>query len=382
MDAARRAAYLRDGVVVVPDVLDATDLALLRAELDRLDTLGVFRDSSTSREGTSHEITRLDCISNVVRALLFDARIVDVVGALLEGPFALHMATCFKKQARTGLGTRWHSDNGQLQPDPDEVTGPTLDDPTRGLGLWVAIEDPADAADPSVDSPFAYVPGSRRADVHYALDPHSSYRQAAVLTPELERRVVRPRLAPGSAVLFSYNTLHSTADNTTARDRRALSLHFLALDQFTRVFPPPGGKHPALRGRGARGGEREYGADARGAWDALRKNGTPERRPWRDDDVVQLLRDVTTTVQTQIGADAERLQRITVELPLGAEPLVQAVTSVELAFLRAVDNEATIEALVDHVSDELGADPSDVRRRITRFASLLQDFGVIAAHAS
>lgn len=374
---AMRATYEGDGAVVVPDLLDATDLALVRQELDRLAALKLYRDSATAA-GSSHEISFLDSYSPVMRALLFDARILDVGAALLDGPFALHWSACFKKQARTGLGTRWHADNGQLA--HRAVYGGNQHPPTKGLGMWIAIDEVA-----SDGSSFMFIPGSRSSEVEHLPDPNNVARLEAVMTPELKSRIVRPAVPPGSVVLFSYDILHATGDNRSEQDRRAVSFHFLTGDQFTPHLQR-GARFPWLRGPLARAGRPEYGSDQEGIWSRLRagERPFPLHGPAKLDDVLRLKTPARLKVHTNISSDDEALAHASVSLPIGAAPLEHAIGWREVELLRAIDDESSLEELMEALAEDDDSHDDDeatviaTRERLAAFVGVLRDFGVLA----
>jgi ectoine hydroxylase-related dioxygenase (phytanoyl-CoA dioxygenase family) len=360
-----RDQYQAEGVIVLPAFLDARDLEILTAELARLEALGLFVNSASSATGTSHEMNGVDCLSEVVRALLFSPRIIDVAASLIDAPFALHLATCFLKRARTGLGTRWHA---------DDSFGRELHPRDKAVGMWIAVDEVR-----AENAPFLYVPGSKRGDVVYEQDKDSNYRFRAVMTPEMEARAVRPTLPAGSLVLFSYDTLHATGDNHTDADRRALSFHFLSEDQFSPSFPLVQGRFPHVAGPRSSGGLVEYGRDHRMDWEALRSGVLQARghSPARLDEVLRLTSAVSLETSSQITADSEELTALLLKLPLGWSTVDRHIGWKEAELLRVIDGEITLGDAVAHLTDD-GDDQARLSARLAGFVGLLRDFGVAA----
>ena len=130
--------FRHDGYLAVPGFYGADEVAALQAEVERFKREGLVRNVATEGDGTTHSTTKanLQLIplfdkSDLVRALPFDAKVVEAVGQLIGDPFLLHLDQMFLKPARHGVGTAWHQDNAYFR----------IADPLRGTAMWIAIHD-------------------------------------------------------------------------------------------------------------------------------------------------------------------------------------------------------------------------------------------------
>ena len=131
--------------------------------MERFKREGLVRNVATDGDGTTHSTTKanLQLIplfdkSDLVRALPFDAKVVEAVGQLIGEPFLLHLDQMFLKPARHGVGTAWHQDNAYFR----------IADPLRGTAMWIAIHDATLA-----NGTLHLIPGSHRERYEHRRDP-------------------------------------------------------------------------------------------------------------------------------------------------------------------------------------------------------------------
>ena len=261
--------FRRDGYLAVPRFYGAGEVAALQAEVERFKGAGLVRNVATDGDGKTHSTTKanrqlipLFDKSDLVRALPFDAKVVDAVGQLIGDPFLLHLDQMFLKPARHGVGTAWHQDNAYFK----------IADPLRGAAMWIAIHDATLA-----NGTLHLIPGSHRKRYEHRRDPDSDHHIRA-WPPE--ERAEPIELEAGGVAFFCYGTAHCTRANTTGRERAGMAFHFLHTDYAApRLVEGDRRTRPFLTGPRATGGRAEYGVEVAGTWEreVQRVNGTLHR---------------------------------------------------------------------------------------------------------
>lgn len=228
--------YLDDGYLVVPDLVGADELELLRRDTILLargaypcDALRPLPPGLSDQE----ILARLLCIhqphqvSPVIRRFVTHRRIAGVlarlVGAHLAPTWWSGGVKCMQSMLFVkppGLpGQAWHQDEWHI--------------PTRDRSLtaaWVAIDDATrDSGCLSV------LPGSHRAGHLYSTAPHGRpdefdpTEEAHGFDPSGEIEVEVPA---GSVVFFNGYLLHRSRRNRSERYRRALVCHYMTMSSF------------------------------------------------------------------------------------------------------------------------------------------------------
>jgi ectoine hydroxylase-related dioxygenase (phytanoyl-CoA dioxygenase family) len=242
------------GYTTVPDMFTPGETAAMVAELERFKREGLLRNVATDGDGTttsatSHnlQICPIHPRSRFYRALPFHPKVVGVVGALIGDPFVFYLDQIFLKPARTGAGTGWHQDNAYFK----------VADPTKGVGMWVALHDATVA-----NGTMHVIPGSHLDAFAHERDPGSDHH---IRMEADESKAVPVELPAGGALFFNFGVAHCTKANTTDRERAGLALHFLNAGFIPgeRRWPPA---TPLLSGPDADGGKALWGEDLRGAW--------------------------------------------------------------------------------------------------------------------
>jgi ectoine hydroxylase-related dioxygenase (phytanoyl-CoA dioxygenase family) len=220
---AQLAQYVDLGYLVVPDLFDADEAAAMRFELERMHRSGRFWDASLQPDGSPAGVN-LHCMgmgerSPLFGALMLEPRMVALARELVGDPLVFQQDQILLKPARVGRGTGWHQDNAYFgHPDP-----------TRGVGIWIAIH-PATIANGTMQ----VIPRSHRAAVRHALAGGTAYLQEAAEVCEGE--AVAIELAPGGALLFNNGVLHCTKDNLSDAPRAAIALHYVNGDHVRPEF--------------------------------------------------------------------------------------------------------------------------------------------------
>lgn len=248
------AQFQSEGYAVFPTFFSATELTAMLAELERFKREGLGRNVATEGDGKTHSTTKvnyqiipLNDKSALFRALPFAPKVVATVGKLIGTPFVRQLDQIFLKPGRTGAGTNWHTDNAYFQ----------IDDPTKGVGMWIALHD-ANLANGTLH----VIPRSHLETFDHERDLSSDHH----ITFRADDSRALPILLPaGGAVFFNYGIGHGTKANNTDHERAGLAFHFLNTAYIPTARLTDTIVH--VTGPQATGGQREYGVRVEGTWD-------------------------------------------------------------------------------------------------------------------
>jgi ectoine hydroxylase-related dioxygenase (phytanoyl-CoA dioxygenase family) len=216
--------YHQDGIVQVPQLLDAAEVERIRSVF--MDHVAVDRslaiddgvpddDPLAKYPRFVHPHRRTDTeAGKIALELMLDSRILDVVQALI-GP-ALGAQSMFYFKPPGARGQALHQDNTFLRADPETC-----------LAAWIAVDD-VDAA----NGGLAVVPGSHREDLACPepADLTESFTNVEVPVPEGLSKV-QTKMRAGDVLFFHGSVVHGSRPNTTTdRFRRALIFHYVPED--------------------------------------------------------------------------------------------------------------------------------------------------------
>lgn len=257
----QHAAYVRDGFAIVDGFFNADEVAVMRAELARLQAAGLLRNVCTDGDGETESMTQMNLQicplspqSEVARALVFAPKVVAMAEQLLGGVVSQRLDQIFLKPARHGAGTNWHQDNGYFS----ESRGQDAD---RGFGMWIALHDASPA-----NGTLQLIPGRYREVFDHRRDGGSDHHVTCADTVD-PSQAVAVSVAAGGVAVFNYGVPHATGPNTTDHERAGLALHFL--DQRIAAATTNPIRGPILNGPECDGGQAKWGDDQRGRWAAL-----------------------------------------------------------------------------------------------------------------
>jgi ectoine hydroxylase-related dioxygenase (phytanoyl-CoA dioxygenase family) len=217
LDQFASEGYLRWGAMFEPAEVEA-----LRAEYDRVfaeaEADGRYRNLSVGDGDEAakrgHGTRMLQIInmcerSLAFRRLLYDRRLLAVVRELIGPNLMLFHDQALNKLPRVGGPVTWHQDNGYWRCRPANL-----------VSCWIALDD-ADAENGAMQ----VSPGS-----HLAPQAHATSAQSGALleVPPPENAVLVD-LPAGGCMFHHCQTLHYTAPNRSARQRRAFIIHYMAV---------------------------------------------------------------------------------------------------------------------------------------------------------
>lgn len=199
---ARIRAIEVDGYVVIPDLLDATQLEPIREELDRLPTTAT--DYSENQRGCSH--VQWTDSPHAIRVIALP-RMIDFLTTLFGDE--LICTSCTYAVSRPGHpGIAIHTD---AQPYGSAIFGMQASSPCLVRVLYYL-----DDLTPEC-SPFKVIPGSHLS-LHADGNPYHRYLS--------HRDEVMVTCRAGSAVIINQKVFHANYPNYSNRDRRMLAIAY------------------------------------------------------------------------------------------------------------------------------------------------------------
>jgi hypothetical protein len=255
LDAAQVALYARDGCILVRDVLSAAEIAMLRAEADRLLELTVNASIALGEKSPRLDVCRrgdaisvrkiqpLSDVSPLIAGVLADDRVLGPLRSILGcEPVPMEEKLNYKQlipgdlpidAAREGDSFDLHCDWSYFDHNGY---------PRESLSVAVAVDDAT-----SQNGCMRVLPGSHTRDWPIQAPHNPLLVEGAV--PESDLLDV-PQLA-GSALIFHSGLVHGSGDNTTSRPRRLLIFsyhpewHVTEPDRRNRHLREAGAAHEA-----------------------------------------------------------------------------------------------------------------------------------------
>ena len=221
-------AYHRDGVIVVPNVLDAETLARLRAIVAELvagaAAVSEHNEVYDLEPGHTPEAPRVRRIKAAHKvhpafdALVRSEPVLDILTKLVGPDLRLHGSKLNMKSAQYGSPVEWHQDWAFYPHTNDDL-----------LAIGVMLDD----TDLS-NGPMLVTPGTHRGPVwsHHGDDG----RFIGLIDPDLiQGEIARatPCVGPAGSLSFHHvRALHGSAPNTSDRSRNLLLYEVAASDAW------------------------------------------------------------------------------------------------------------------------------------------------------
>jgi len=209
------AAYQRDGVIRVRSLFDAERMKEIRAALERYqrEIAPTLPDSDVIFEADGQSVRnlwRMEVHDAFFRDLAADARIRQLVGALVGGEPTCAGVETFNKPARVGSGVPPHQDNAYFCRRPPDV-----------LTVWVAVDPVTES-----NGPVYYIRGSHKR----GMLPHKpSGVKGNSMGLDADYDNSDPfvgTLDPGDALMHHCQTIHYSSRNNTDQPRCGLLMVF------------------------------------------------------------------------------------------------------------------------------------------------------------
>ena len=230
------------GYTTVDGFFEPNEIAAMRLEVDKWVLNELPRDVSTDpQKRQNFQLIPLHERSALFRALPFGPKVVETVGALIGHPLVKILDQMFLKPAKVGMGTHWHTDNAYFH----------LTDPMAGVAMWIAIDD-ANVA----NGTLKVIPGAFRKIFAHTKDVDSDHHIRAQIE---EAGAVSCELEAGGVAFFCFGTPHATGDNTSAKPRAGVGIHFVNEDK-AEGYVSTRWQQIRISGNDASEGQREYGS--------------------------------------------------------------------------------------------------------------------------
>jgi 2-oxoglutarate-dependent dioxygenase len=225
LDNEQVAFFQEHGYLGVGPVLDAEELAALRAAYDRIfhgtekpasyRNLGKKEGEEVSA-GAVLQIIDMHKLDDAFCRILHKEALLDVTAALLGAPnVRLYHDQGLFKPPRIGDVVPWHQDNGYWRLEPPGAAS-----------CWIALDDA------TLENGCMWVlPGSHKAGV---VDHQRAGQTIQLEAAADETRAVSVPLPAGSAMFHHCQTLHRTLPNETAHQRRAWVIHYMPAQTWQR----------------------------------------------------------------------------------------------------------------------------------------------------
>jgi ectoine hydroxylase-related dioxygenase (phytanoyl-CoA dioxygenase family) len=208
-----RAAYDRDGYLVVPDVFAPDELAAIDRELDRLiEQPGV--EAGPNRRGWIYDVASRSAIT---WRFAEDARLVALVDDVVYPGLAIHSSKLVTKEPGSADVCHWHQDEAfYLTPEDADTHS------SRRMSVWVPLQ-----AATEENGCLWVVPGSHRWGIEEWVWQEDGTCQKRISRHAYAEQHARALpVAAGAAVLFTAWTWHHSKSNRTDGRRRAFIVSY------------------------------------------------------------------------------------------------------------------------------------------------------------
>jgi len=199
------ATFDRDGFVIVPNLFRRDESAALKDEMQRV-VADVIRESEA--EGRDPRIRHsgvfvgLAARSEVYRQAVRDARLLDVIAAIMSPNIAFFSDKAVFKSEGTEFSSPWHQDWAYWKG-------------SHKFSVWVALDDVSPE-----NGCLRVLPGSHRTFVEHNHDTGDGRFGNRLDDDKLDDSgAVTAAMEAGGAVFFSDLTLHASYPNTSRADR-------------------------------------------------------------------------------------------------------------------------------------------------------------------
>jgi phytanoyl-CoA hydroxylase len=220
--------YRRDGVIVVPDILDADTLSQVRAVIAELvagsaktlEHTDVY-DLEPGHTAESPRVRRIKAPQKVhplFDQIVRNPAVLDILKKLIGPGLRLHGSKLNMKSARYGSPVEWHQDWAFYPHTNDDI-----------LAIGVLLDD----TDLS-NGPMLVTPGTHKSEVwnHHGDDGHfAGLIDPDTIKSEIDRAV--PCMGRAGSMSFHHvRALHGSAMNTSDRPRNLLLYEVAASDAW------------------------------------------------------------------------------------------------------------------------------------------------------
>jgi ectoine hydroxylase len=216
--------YRRDGLVFLPGLFEAEEIAALKAEQERIFTLQLethLRADSGEFLGT----TAMDRVSPLYARLLNDERLLEVAEQILGPNLYCHQFKIILKEPFGTLSLPWHQDYAPWK-HHDGMPSPTA------VSLSIYLDEVNE-----FNGPIMFVPGSHiEGLIAYEIIDVPGTTPIPSLPDETVARlvsaggIVAPKGIAGSITIFDCCTAHASGSNLSPDPRHLIYLSYNPID--------------------------------------------------------------------------------------------------------------------------------------------------------
>lgn len=206
--------FFREGCVLVPGILNAVEVAALRAKTDDLAADPNTSERHISYVGDTFVLRYCHEADALFAETAAHESVLSLVGAVLDSGVVFNAMNVIRNGPGQAI-SRWHVDDLLEMPLPESIT--RFDPRIRLPVLWLTVQVALSDIDTLENGPSQFVPGS-----HY-----SGRYPPAGEHPEFEGRGPKPMLCKaGDVYLFNHQCWHRGAPNLSDRTRYLMQLQY------------------------------------------------------------------------------------------------------------------------------------------------------------
>jgi len=222
-----------DGWLFLPEVFDAEEVGLLKAEAEaiyRQQRPEVWREKS----GAPRTAFAAHTYSEPFRVLGAHPRLIGPVEQIFGEKLYMHQFKINAKSAFTGEVWQWHQDYGTWKRD-DGMPEP------RAMNISVFLDEVMHINGPLLLVPKSQTSGDLKAshDKETTSYPLWTLDEETVTRLVLEGGIVAPTGKPGGVLMFHSNLVHGSAGNITPYPRKIVYLTLNAVSNYIRTPTRP-----------------------------------------------------------------------------------------------------------------------------------------------
>lgn len=238
--------YARSGFAIVPTLLAASDVEVIRSRIMEIaagrvpeyPAADIEFEPERDETGTPvvRKINRCAEHDDVFMTVARDERILDVVESLIGPDIKLYESQCFMKPAG-GVEKPYHQDSAYFTIEPRSL-----------VTCWIALDDV------TLENGCLWViPGSHYGEVIDHSEPWHIGNRLDMRVPNDKIDLTKETpitMSVGSCSFHHSKLLHRSGPNHTDRPRRGLAIHYMSSRSRWTNPAKPQPKYILLRGRG------------------------------------------------------------------------------------------------------------------------------------
>ena len=234
LSEAQLAQFREEGYLLIPDLFDATEIGVMRAEVP-----GIFAQyrPENVREKTGDVVRTAFAVhtyNETFRRLVRHPRFIGPAQDMLGGPVYIHQFKINGKAAFDGDVWQWHQDYGTWAADDDMPAA-------NAMNLAVYLDEVTEFNGPLLLIPRSHKQGKLDAahDTATTSYPLWTIDHQTIARLANDGGIVAPKGKPGAALFFHCNLVHGSAPNMSPWGRVITYVSVNRVDNAIRRFKRP-----------------------------------------------------------------------------------------------------------------------------------------------